>query len=70
MRILQERVDNEEYLELIISEREFSMIKEFMIISKRCLLNGELTNVGIKLELGENSDEEENPENLGFHFQK
>ncbi len=70
MRILQERVDNEEYLELSISESEFSMIKEFMIISKRCLLNNKLTNIGIKLELGENSDEEEDQQDLEFHFQK
>ncbi len=58
MRILHERVDNEQYLELSISEREVAMIKEFMIISKRCFLNGKLTNVGVKLELGEDSDEE------------
>lgn len=58
MKIVQERVDREKYLEVCISEREFQMIKDYMIISKLCFLHGEYTNVGIKLELGEDSDEE------------
>ena len=58
MRIVHEKVDEEQYIELSISEREFVMMKEYMIISKICFLNGQLTNVGIKLELGENFDDE------------
>ncbi len=58
MRIVNELVDEEHYIELSISEGEFSMMKEYFIISKICFINGELTNVGIKLELGENFDEE------------
>lgn len=58
MRIVHEKGDKEPYIELIISEGEFSMMKDYMIISKICFINGEITNVGIKLELGENFDDE------------
>lgn len=58
MRIVQEKFEREEYLELCLSEREFDLIKEYMIISKKCLLNGEITNIGVKLEL--ELDDEEN----------
>ncbi len=54
MKIVQERVDKEEFLELCITPHEYTLLKEYMIISKKCSIKGETTNVGIKLELHEN----------------
>lgn len=58
MRIVQEKVDREQFLELCISEREFHLIKEYMMVSKICFIHGEVMRVGIKLELGEECYEE------------
>jgi len=58
MKIVQERVEKEDYLELSISPLECDLIKKYMIISKKCYINGDITNVGVKLELGEMSYEE------------
>jgi len=57
MKIVQESVDREEYLELCISPREYDLIKQFMIVSKKCYIKGDMTHVGIKLELGEYDEE-------------
>lgn len=60
MRIVHEKVDREHYLELCLSPREFEMIKDYIIISKKVYLKGEITNIGVKLGLevedGENGD--------------
>lgn len=51
MRIVQEKVDNEDYLELCISPREFEILQDYLIISKKWWIFGKETNVGIKLGL-------------------
>jgi hypothetical protein len=58
MRIVQEKVDKENYLELCISPRELELLRDYMIISKKVFLEGEITNVGIKLGLDVESDED------------
>jgi hypothetical protein len=59
MRIVQEILDKEDYLEICISPRELEMLEEYMIISKKCLLNGTVTNIGVKLGLEIGEDEED-----------
>ncbi len=58
MKIVQERVEKEDYLEMSLSLREHELLKEYMIISKKCYISGEMTNVGIKLQLGAEDDQE------------
>jgi len=58
MRIVQEKVDRENYLELCVTPDEIDFLKETLIISKKCYIAGEITNVGIKLELHVDIDEE------------
>lgn len=50
MRIVQEKVDKDCFLEICISLQDYENIKEFLIISKKCYIKGEETHVGIKLE--------------------
>lgn len=59
MRIVHEKIDNENYLELCISPKEFELIKDYMIVSKRVLLEGFITNFGVKLELDLVDEEED-----------
>lgn len=58
MRIVQEKVDREQFLELRISEKELQLLKEYMMVSTICFVHGEVMRVGIKLELGEDYDEQ------------
>lgn len=51
MRIVHETIDNENYLELCISPKEFELIKDYMIVSKKVMMEGLVTNFGVKLEL-------------------
>ena len=51
MKIVQEKVDKENYLELCISPQEFDLIKNYFIISKKVMFEGEETNIGVKLAL-------------------
>ena len=53
MRIVREKVDNEHYLELCISPKEFKLLNDYMIVSRQFQIDGLITNVGIKLEIDE-----------------
>lgn len=57
MRIVHEMFDKEHYLELCISPREFDLIKDYFIVSKKVCFRGEETNVGVKLGLDIEDDE-------------
>lgn len=58
MKIVQERIDRENYLELSLTHKEFEIIKEYMIICKKCSIQGFETNVGVKLEIEAEGDED------------
>ena len=58
MRIVQERVDRENYLELCITPKELQQLKDYLILSRPFIIQGMVTNVGIKLSLDEDLHEE------------
>jgi len=51
MKIVQEKVDKENYLELCLTKKEFDLALDYMIISTKCEINGIDTNIGVKLNL-------------------
>lgn len=51
MRIVHEKLEDEIFMEICLSPREFDLIKDYMIITKKCYIDGEVTSVGIKLGL-------------------
>lgn len=53
MKIVQERIESENYLEICISQKEFHLLHEYLIISESFSVLGEVTHIGIKLELTE-----------------
>lgn len=59
MKIVQEKIDKEHFLELSLTPKEFDFLKEYMIISKKCFINGKETNIGVKMEIFEEFDETE-----------
>ena len=59
MRIVHEKLDHENFMEICLSPREFDLIKDYMIITKKCYIEGEETCIGIKLGLDLGSDEED-----------
>jgi hypothetical protein len=60
MKIVHEKLDRESFLEFSLTPQEYCAIKDYMIISKKCYIHGEETNIGIKLELYAENDDEEN----------
>ena len=57
MKIVQEKIDRENYLEICISKKEFSLLHEYLIISESFSVLGDVTHIGIKLELTEDFDD-------------
>jgi len=62
MRIVQENIDREDYLELCVTPKEIECLTDYMIISQKFYINGIVTNVGIKLEMEEEENEKDYPE--------
>lgn len=57
MRIVQEKIDNENFLELSLTVKEFDYIKDFMIVSQIYDVYGNPTSIGVKLDFDEDSDD-------------
>ena len=51
MRIVHEKLEDENFMEVCLSPREYDLIKQYMIITTKCLIDGEITSLGIKLGL-------------------
>lgn len=56
MRIVQEILDHEIFVDLCISQKEFESLKEYMIVSKKCFIDGAMCNLGIKLNVYEDEE--------------
>ena len=59
MKIVHEKIGKESFLELSVTPKEYEMIKEYFIISKKIDLQGEEINVGIKMDLNEEFSDKE-----------
>lgn len=53
MRIVQETLDNEIFLEVLFDKKDIEHVTEYMIPSAQIELEGKTLNVGIRLELPE-----------------
>jgi len=51
MRIVQEIFENEHFVDQIISRKEMDLLKEFMVLSFPCTIDGQKVNLGLKIEL-------------------
>lgn len=51
MKIVQEKVDEENYLEICLAPHDWEKIKEYTIVSQLCYVKDERIIVGIKLDL-------------------
>lgn len=58
MRIVHEKADKENFLEFSITDKEHELIKNYMIISKTCYIEGGQVTIGIKLEIDREIDED------------
>lgn len=58
MKIVQERNGAEIFVDLLINEKEFNLLKEFMIINKSVLIFDKLVSFGIKLGLQEDFEDD------------
>jgi hypothetical protein len=58
MKIVQEKVGKEKFIELSLNEKECEFIKDYMIITQKCMIEDKEFNVGVKLELHENDNDE------------
>lgn len=59
MKIVHEKLEHENFMEICLSPKEFDLIKEYMIITKRCYIEGEETSIGIKLGLELETEEDD-----------
>jgi len=57
MRIVHESFDHENFMEICISPREFDLLKDYMIITQKCYIQGEIISVGIKRGLEMKNEE-------------
>ena len=58
MIIVQEQVDLDNYIEISLSPKELSLLKEYMIMTRPFVLNGERIILSIKLGMYEDFDDE------------
>jgi len=58
MRIVHEMIGKEHFLDICISERELELLTDYFILSKKVLFRDEETNIGIKLGLDVEDDED------------
>lgn len=60
MKIVQEILDKEHYIDQILTQKEFEALSDFMVLSCPCIINGKKINLGLKVELFEDAEDEEN----------
>jgi hypothetical protein len=49
MKVIQETVDSENYLEILLTQQEVKKINRNEIVSRKVELEEEVTNVGVRL---------------------
>lgn len=54
MRILHEKVEEENYLEILFDEKDLEHVSEFMIPTILFEFEGQLINLGVRLDLPQN----------------
>ena len=47
MKISKESVDKQKYIDILLSDKEVSLLKEYIVISAECYINGEPISIGI-----------------------
>lgn len=53
MKIVQDKLGKEFFLDLLLTKKECELLKEYMVISQQVKVNGKEVNVGIKISLEE-----------------
>jgi len=58
MKIVQDKLGRENFLDVYLTKKECDLINEYMVISKKTEVNGEEVQVGIKLALFDKEKED------------
>jgi hypothetical protein len=56
MKIVQEIFEKEHYIDQIISQKELTLLQEFMVLSFPCVVDGKKVNLGIKVDMFEDDE--------------
>lgn len=57
MRIVQEKVESENFIEISLSPKDFAFLKDYMIMSKKTFIENEPYNLSVKLGIYEDFDD-------------
>jgi len=59
MKIVQEIFDKEHYIDQILSQEDFEALRDYMVLSFPCSIDGKKVNLGLKVELYEDGEDSE-----------
>lgn len=57
MKIVQEIFDKEYYVDQILSQQDFDALRDYMVLSFPCSIDGKKVNLGLKVELYDDVDD-------------